>query len=210
SCLDRLVDASGGGPPLGPPLEARPYPGGRVLHVGASLAGGKAMELLASLAADILRAADPARDWQEAAFTLLERVPDHVPDPPLKVDTRFAGARTAPGARGAIGGITLGNLTWGHLVHGFAQGIVDELYALWTASGAGTMTEKSLTHVVGGGNALRRSRILRARLAATFQRPVYVPEHREEAAVGAALYAASQMEGRPTEELARSIIRYAG
>ena len=182
-------------------MEVRPFPGGGFLLVGASLTGGKAFEVLTGLIDSVAlaltgeRAADP--------YALLEAASALPPYP--VVDTRFAGSRG--GAQtGAIGGVTVDNLTLPHLVYGFAQGVVDELHAFWAGAFAEAGATAGVTGLVGSGNALRRSALVRERLSETFGLPLTLTEHPEEAAVGAALYAASVVQGEELEAVAQHVL----
>ncbi|BAS28048.1 sedoheptulokinase [Limnochorda pilosa] len=186
-------------------LERRPYPDGRVLYVGASLTGGKALERLASLIGEIIRVAGGTVD---DPYQIMAAVPSAVPEPLLRVDTRLAGSRVDPDVRGSIGNITLQNFTLGHLVHGFCQGIVNELHQFWVGSGVDVTYGQALEYLVGSGHAIRANRILREHMAAAFGKPLLVPIYREEAAVGAALHAAAIVEARQHHDLARMVVTY--
>ena len=192
--------------PTSPPLERRPYFGNHTLYVGASLTAGKALELLASLLDQILSAGGGVGRRQ--AYELIEMVTRPPAGPHLRVDTRFAGSRDDPEARGSIQEIGLYNLTLEHLVLGFCQGVVDELRQLWVTSRACELAGSALEYLVGGGNALRSNRLLRDRLREAFALPLYVPAYREEAAVGAAIAAAAVVEGCDPDALARRVVQY--
>ena len=98
------------------------------------------------------------------------------------------------------------NLTLPHLVYGFAQGVVDELHAFWTGAFWETGATAPITGLVGNGNALRRSVLVRERLSETFGLPLTLTEHQEEAAVGAALYAASVVRGEPLNRTTERVL----
>ena len=185
----------------GPEMEVRPFPGGGFLLVGASLTGGKAFEVLTGLIDSVAVAltGKPADD----PYALLESVP--APPPYPVVDTRFAGSRGGAQA-GAITGVTMDNLTLPHLVYGFAQGVVDELHAFWTGAFTEAGATADITGLVGNGNALRRSALVRQRLSETFGLPLTLTEHQEEAAVGAALYAASVVRGEPLNRVTERVL----
>ena len=171
-------------------LETRPFPENRFLLVGASLTGGKALELLADLVSEIAYKLTGER--LENPYELLEVDPENLKPPYLEVDTRFAGSRSSEGAKaGAIGNITLDNFTLEHLVYGFAQGVVDELYGFWQDGFKAAEAVTGVSKMIGSGNVLRQSSLVRARVQKTFGLPLALTTHREEAAVGAAMYAAS-------------------
>ncbi len=98
------------------------------------------------------------------------------------------------------------NLTLPHLIYGFAQGVVDELHAFWTGAFAEAGATTNITGLVGNGNALRRSASVRERLVETFGLPLTLTEHQEEAAVGAALYAASVVRGEPLSRVTQRVL----
>ena len=184
-------------------LETRPFPGNRFLLVGASLTGGKALEMLAKLIDEIAykltgeHLTDPYR-W-------LEPNPETLRAPYLEVNTRFAGSRSSVSGKnsaktGSIRNITPDNFTLEHLVYGFAQGVVDELYGFWQNG----LKTASISNMVGSGNVLRRSLLMRERLQETFSLPLTLTPHREEAAVGAALYAAAVQE-EPLEAVSQEL-----
>ena len=185
-------------------LETRPFPDNRFLLVGASLTGGKALEMLAKLVAEIAyklsgeHLADP--------YKLLESDPGKLRAPYLEVNTRFAGSRSSVGGEtgartGSIRNITPDNFTLEHLTYGFAQGVVDELYSFWQ----GGLKTVNITNMVGSGNVLRRSSLVREQLQKTFGLPLTLTPHREEAAVGAALYAAATVQEEPLEAVSQKL-----
>ncbi len=184
----------------GPDMEVRPFPGGGFLLVGASLTGGKAFEVLANLV-DSVAVALTGRRADDPYALLGSGV---APPPYPVVDTRFAGSRGGAQA-GAIHNVTVDNLTLPHLVYGFAQGVVDELHAFWAGAFAEAGATASVTKLVGSGNALRRSALVQERLSATFGLPLTLTEHQEEAAVGAALYAASVVRGEPLNRVTQRV-----
>ena len=185
----------------GPELEVRPFPGGSFLLVGASLTGGKALEVLANLIDSVAAALTGRR--AEDPYALLEAT--SAPPPYPVVDTRFAGSRGGAQA-GAITGVTMENLTLPHLAYGFAQGVVDELHAFWAGAFAKAGATAGVTGLVGSGNALRRSTLVQERLSETFGLPLTLTEHPEEAAVGAALYAASVVRGEPLNRVTERVL----
>ena len=185
-------------------LETRPFPGNRFLLVGASLTGGKALEMLANLVAEV--AFKLTGEHPDDPYRLLE-VSESLNPPHLEVDTRFAGSRGGTEAKtGAIRNITPDNFTLEHLVYGFTQGVVDELYGFWRGGFTAAGVTSDTTKIIGSGNVLRRSSLVRERLQETFDLPLSLTLHQEEAAVGAALYAASMIQKEPLETLAKGML----
>ena len=171
------------------PWEYRPYPGGRLVLVAAALCGGAAWAWLVDSYARCLREmgqAEPDREWLFARMDELGRLATEE----LTVETHFLGERHDEGLRGAIRGIDLRNFGMGPLARGLARGIVRNLREM--------LPEAALagrTRVVGSGNALRRSALLRSMVESEFRLPLVMAEGREEAATGAARLAAESVRG---------------
>jgi len=171
-----------------PVLDARPFPGGKMLFVGTSLSGGKSFDLLAEIVNEIAKRADGGAIDPFAALNSLER-PRH----PLSVDTRFAGTRGNPAIRGSIMGIGLDNFTLSHLYWGFATGVIDELIEM--LGSFVSVLEPTESYIAISGNALERSVALRTILADRLGRPLRWPDQSEAAARGAAILAAAALNG---------------
>ncbi|MCE3200990.1 sedoheptulokinase [Paenibacillus sonchi] len=178
-------------------LEARPYPGGGILMVGAALSGGKSYALLEKFYRQVIEAY--TGQSQEEVYPLLDKL---LGDGPLAtggltVNPQFLGTRLNPEARGSVEGITLDNFTPGLLAHAFLQGITDELYAFYRSIeqiGSGVQWIR----LIGSGNALRANPVLRSKVEACFGLPLTLSAAPEEAAVGAALHAAVGAGGIPS------------
>ena len=186
-------------------LETRPFPGNRFLLVGASLTGGKALEMLAKLVDDI--AYKLTGEYLADPYRWLEPNSEKLRAPYLEVNTRFAGSRSSVGGEtgaktGSIRNITPDNFTLEHLVYGFAQGVVDELYGFWQNG----LKAADITNMVGSGNVLRRSSLVRERLQKTFALPLSLTPFQEEAAVGAALYAAATVQEEALEAVSQKLL----
>ncbi|KWX69945.1 sedoheptulokinase [Paenibacillus jilunlii] len=170
-------------------MEARPYPGGGVLMVGAALSGGKSYALLEKFYRQVIEAY--TGQPQGEVYPLLDKLLGDGPVTTrgLTVNPQFLGTRLNPEVRGSVEGITLDNFTPDLLAHAFLQGITDELYAFYTSleqMGSGI----TWTRLVGSGNALRANPALRSKVEARFGLPLILSAASEEAAVGAALCAA--------------------
>ncbi|WP_197080958.1 sedoheptulokinase [Gordoniibacillus kamchatkensis] len=176
-------------------LETRPFPGGGVLLVGASLAGGKSYAMLERLFRSVVDVFSDGRERETSAsgrelYGRMEQLLDRLPPAgdKLTVRTQFYGTRSEPGAKGAIEGIGPDNLTPEHLTEAFLAGMADELYRYYELlplelrSGFATVT--------GSGNGLRHNKHLRRICAERFGMPIVLSAVREEASVGAALHAA--------------------
>ena len=119
-----------------PALDARPFPTGETLMVGAGITGGKSFDVLTGFIEDAARRIGGDADFN--AYSILDefRTPPTGIDPPV-VETTFRGTRLDPERTGAVRGITLENFTIEGLFWGFARGIVEELYRMIVPEGTG-------------------------------------------------------------------------
>ena len=121
-----------------PALDARPFPTGETLMVGAGITGGKSFDVLTGFIEDAARRIGGDADFN--AYSILDefRTPPAGIDPPV-VETTFRGTRLNPDRTGAVRGITLENFTIEGLFWGFARGIVEELYRMIVPEGTGSL-----------------------------------------------------------------------
>ena len=170
-----------------PNSDARYLPDGRYLLVGAGLAGGDAYAWVRRTLGGWL-AAFGSQPTDDELFAALNRLAAAVPPgcDGLACEPFFRGTRRQPDRRGLFGGITETNFTPGHVARAALEGIAAALagFVRENAEQAGRFER-----VIATGNAVRRNRLLAVSLARAFGRPVFVPEHEEEAAYGAALLA---------------------
>ena len=165
-------------------LEIRPYLFGKYLLCGSALCGGKAYAVLenffskyaAAITNTVSSQYDIMNDLAQQAYSNRSR---------LIVSTQFCGTRKDPGLRGAITEIDDKNFTPENMILGVLQGMVDELKLYFDR-----MNLKTITGLVASGNAVKKNRILQMLLKDTFGLSVCLLEQDEEAAIGAALYAA--------------------
>ncbi len=169
-------------------MEVRPFPGGGRLVVGAALSGGKSYALLEHFFRELITAYTGEAPGKLYSFMEQLLSYEETAGKELTVNTQFLGTRTNPEVRGSIGKISLDNFTPAHLAHGFLQGMIDELYAFYTI--LNSSTGSAYKYAIGSGNALRASAVLCAKAQSTFKLPLAFSHSPEEAAVGAALYAA--------------------
>lgn len=168
-----------------PGLEARPYPLGGFLQVGAALCGGRAWAMTERFFSDAVFAFTGQRlELYEKLDALLDTVEGDAPS----VTTTFDGTRAEPHRRAAVQGLSRENFTPGHLALGVLQGMIRELYDMYDLYLAAGNRPKPL--LVGSGNGLRKNRHLRAAAQQQFGLPLRMTDRTEEAAVGAALFAA--------------------
>ena len=163
----------------------RPYVDGTFLLAGSPLCGGRAYALLHRFFAQCAeRFGGDGRDIYKVMNNMAaERPEDHT----LAVDPRFCGTRNDPALRGTVSNISEDNFTPEQLTRGVLWGMADELHELYRqmplpAPAAG---------LVGSGNGVRKNPVLRQYLEEQFGLQLKFPVHREEAAFGAAVFAAA-------------------
>lgn len=169
-----------------PGLEARPYPLGGFLLVGAALCGGKAWAMTERFFSDALFAFTGQRtELYGALDALLEVTSDDGTHP--TVETTFDGTRADPAKRGSVTGLSEENFNPGQLALGVLHGMTDELYELYFGYLRAGLPDKQL--LLGSGNGLRKNRHLRRITENTFGMKLRLTDQPEEAALGAAMFA---------------------
>ena len=168
-------------------LETRPFPDGGWLLVGASLCGGRAYALLENFFRQTVKMVTGAED---SVYDAMARMLDsgEVTDIPT-VSTLFQGTRKDPTLRGSITGLSTENFTPQHLIHGVMHGMADELYDMYR--GYLDLGGAAPAAMIGSGNGLRKNPHLCRIMEKTFGCPLILSENNEEAACGAAIYAAN-------------------
>ena len=169
-------------------LEARPFPGGGRLLVGAPLCGGRAYAILRGFF-DAASRFFTGNGLPADAYERMNSIDyDSLAEAgALKIRPTFAGTRADPLLRGAIENISADNLTPERLVAGLLEGVVDELRDFYELL---PQTERSpRVSLVGSGNGVRRNPLLRRIFEKRFKMPLAMPTHEEEASLGAALLA---------------------
>ena len=168
-------------------LETRPFPDGGWLLVGASLCGGRSYALLETFFRDTVKM---ITGQDVSAYDAMAKAMDAAPDlsGSINVTTLFQGTRKDPTLRGAIKNIGADNFTPAHFIYGVMQGMADELYAMY--DGYLALGGKPPVSMVGSGNGLRRNPHLCRIFEKTFGVPLILSQNDEEAACGAAIYAA--------------------
>lgn len=171
-------------------LETRPFPGGGWLLVGASLCGGRSYALLERFFRQTVQMVTgqdiPAYDAM-ARMLEMTRDLDNLPT----CDTTFQGTRTDPTRRAVITGLDENNFTPAHLTWSVMEGMARELYEMYR-SFLEAGGEKPV-QMIGSGNGLRKNPWLRRVFENVFQCPMQCSPCEEEAAWGAALYAAQNI-----------------
>ena len=179
------VSAVTNAPVAFPEGDVRPYVDGRFLLVGAPLCGGRAYALLHRF---FLQCAQRFGGSEDDLYAVMNDMAAQCPqEHTLTVDPRFCGTRSEPSLRGAVLGISEDNFTPEQLTRGVLFGMAAELRTLYGQMPL-SAPPKAL---VGSGNAVRKNPVLREYLAQQFGLPLLCPVHREEAAFGAAVFAAA-------------------
>lgn len=172
-----------------PGLETRPFPGGGFLVVGAALCGGRAYALWERFlrnAAQTITGETVVSGYEAMGKLLSENPkPENIP----QVTPLFQGTRENPGLRGSITDISTENFTPLHFTWGVLEGMAEELYDMYRRYLESGGKPAAL---IGSGNGLRKNPFLKACFEERFQMPVTLSQCEEEAATGAALFAASQ------------------
>lgn len=186
-------------------IERRPLGEGKSLLVGSSLCGGRAYALLEGFVRSCAAAGgytgDKLYEPMNAAGLKALELKDA-----WQVDTRFNGTRKNPGLRGSFCGVSVDNFDFEHLVGGVLMGMADELRGLYGEMQ--TFDTRRLDMLVGSGNGIRRNPALKKAFEMAFGLPVYIPEHLEEAAYGAALFGLAAAGKVETLSEAQKLIRY--
>ena len=179
-------------------VETRPLTENRWLLSGSGLCGGRAYAVLERFFRRYTSAAGLPDTEQ---YEIMNRLAGDglAAGNVLPVRTTFCGTREDPALLGQITGINETNLTPEGLCAGVLTGMAAELYKMYE-----TMPHGRVKTMTASGNAVRKNPVLRQILAETFGLPMQIPAHTEEAAFGAALFAAR---GAGADDL-RHCIRY--
>ncbi len=172
-----------------PGLETRPFPGGGYLLVGAPLCGGQAYALLEGFLRSTAQAmtGNCVGSCYDAMKALLDSGrPEDLP----VVTPLFQGTRQDPTLRGSITGLSTENFTPRHLVWAMLEGMTAELYGLYQRYREAGGRELPL---MGSGNGLRQNPHLQDCFSRTFGQKVTMSRCIEEAAAGAAFFAAANI-----------------
>jgi len=167
-----------------PELETRPLPFGGYLLVGASLCGGRSYAHLKDFFKHTIQSFTGQTMADEALYAAMNRLAESI-GAELTVDTRFAGTRMHPDARGEVSGIGINNFTPAALARGFVRGMVRELTGMVDRN-----TAEKFKEVLISGNAIRKNPLAQQFITEELGLPCVPADHREEAATGAALAAA--------------------
>jgi sedoheptulokinase len=164
--------------------EVRPFVEGKHLICGSALCGGFAYALTECFFRRYVAEAGLGDAPQYETMNRLAREAYERGETGLDVETSFLGRRSDPSRRGSITEIGPENFTPDALILGVLNGMSAELHGLYTSFG-----EPRLEMIASGGG-IKRNDLLRRLLADRFGMEILIPEMGEEAATGAALFAA--------------------
>ena len=180
-------------------IETRPYFGGRYLTVGSALCGGRAYSALGDLYSELFSAVGLKNI---DVYRVMDELLSKKSDTTLKVDTRFSGTRSDASIRGAVYNISTDNLTPADLTLATLYGMVEELYGMYLSMG------ETKCGIVGSGNGIRKNKALVRAAEKVFGAKVKIPRYREEAALGAAMFALVASGVYRSGEDVQKLIRY--
>jgi sedoheptulokinase len=192
-----------------PGLETRPFPGGGYLLVCAGLSGGRSYAVLEQFFRMVgaqLFELGPNGPLYPVMNQLAAQVPPGAGG--LRCEPLFSGTRAHPEWRGSWTGVGPENFTPAHLTRALLEGMARGFLGGYEA--IRSHLEQPPARLVGAGNGLRENPLLADIVAQTFGLPLAVPEHREEAACGAALLAAWGAGLFPDLASAGRLLRYQG
>ena len=171
-----------------PGLENRPFPGGQYLLIGGGLFGGRSYAYLQRFFQQVgaqLLGTDMPADIYARMTNWLRRSPPAATG--CAVNRSSPVAAPTRGLRASFSGLSPDNFTPAHfaraLLEGMAEGFFNFFEQMKPAVGKPPL-------LVGAGNGVRQNRLLARILARRFEKPLLIPRHTEEAAVGAAVAAA--------------------
>jgi sedoheptulokinase len=165
-------------------IEIRPFIEGKYLACGSALCGGFAYSMVETFFRNYMLSAGMQDASQYKIINQLALEAYENGEKGLDVDVSFFGKRSDPTKRGSIKNIDRQNFTPSALVLGVLRGMCNELYELYEDF------EEKKTNIVASGGGVRKNEVLKKLIADRFGASVSVNVTREEAAIGAALFAA--------------------
>lgn len=173
-----------------PPIELRPFPcfGNLLSNVG--LAGGWSYQVLEQFFHDV----GQSMYGRDSAIPLYDQMTQLAASAPagadgMRCDPLFAGTRSDPTVRGTLTGLSPQNFTARHLARAVLEGMARSLDEGYSAIVG--ITGQTHSKLIAAGNGLRENLLLSEIVGQSFGLPVTFTPHREEAAYGAAVIAAT-------------------
>lgn len=166
-------------------IELRPCVDKYALLVGSGLCGGRAYAMLEEFYREIAGS-------EKALYTAMEKQARAFKETfgaqnAWKIRTTFSGTRSNPEEKGSIQNIGVENFHPGAMTVGMIQGMLEELYEMY--SEMCEKTGKKASRLVGSGNGIRKNPLMQEMAETMFGMKMEIPVCQEEAAYGAALYA---------------------
>lgn len=168
-------------------LDTRPLPPDRMMLVGAGMVGGDAYACVNRTVHSWLQAFGFKRSDEEIYERLnelandIDRGADGLTCQPF-----FRGTRREPLRRAQFDGVEVDNFSPGHVARAVLEGIATSLHQVWLDAGD---HRPAVSRIIGCGNGLEQNPLLMKILREQFELPVFVPQHGEAAARGAAMLA---------------------
>lgn len=184
-------------PPQG--TEIRPLYDDKKIIVGSSLCGGRAYALLEKFFRQVFTMSENS---QEDIYEWMLEESKKAPSTDMFFSTLFCGTREHPHIHASINNLTEDNFNPASLIRACMNGIVAELYDLYSLTG------KNYTRLIASGNGIRKNPELRKTAEKFFNKRALIPKHREEAAVGAALFSLAALNQYDPLDYAKRSIEY--
>lgn len=181
-------------------VEMRPFVDGTYLSCGSALCGGRAYALLEGF----FRSFTGGEQEQYAVLNDLALKGMQMENLPHFTPT-FCGTREDPTIRGSICNLGEENFTPAALTAGLLLGMARELRDMFEK-----MPGEKVTTLIASGNGIRKNPALVQALERVFGMTVKIPSHQEEAAFGAALFAAVAAGDTALDMLQKQCIHYLG
>lgn len=169
-------------------LETRPYLDRGWLYVGAALCGGMSFALLEKFFRQVVfMVTGQEKSAYSAMLKAMGEWGTLFPKDRPTITPLFCGSRRDASATASITHLTSENFSPSFFIQAMLEGMCHELYTMYEAYQK--KGGRSVTHIIGSGNGLRKNPYLCQMVSALFNAPFALSDKQEEAAYGAALYA---------------------
>lgn len=170
--------------------EIRPFIDGGYIAVGSGLCGGRAFALLERFVRSCaaLAGTDPGPMYERMTALLKDGT-----ETDLHFDTVFCGTRKEPGQRACISNLSPDNFSVADFTRSTLRGIVEELHRYYEE--ILRLSDTPIRRVCCSGNLVRLTPELLQIVESVFHLPAILAPVEEEAAYGAAMFIAQQIEG---------------
>lgn len=172
-------------------MDTRPLPPGRLMLVGAGMAGGDAFAWMNRTVRSWLSAFGVEADQEDVYDRLLKLAGVVAPGADgLRCEPFFRGTRQEPLRRGEFKGVGTDNMSIGHAARAVLEGVARSFHDCWERADERPV---DVQRIIGCGNALEQNPLLVEILSRQFRLPIYAPQNSEAAACGAALLAGTSV-----------------